>query len=454
LLRLAAWSLGSVVFLYACLSPTQITARLSTDVPCDTIATTGTSIYDADPTKGPITTTRACTESGALHDIGTLVITPSGDSDGALTVVAVAGVQRPSEECAANDYKGCIVARRRMRFYPHEPLDLPIELLRACLDVPCDQDKTCFRGACIGAEVEPIHGCLGPDCEPQSDAAAPDTGGADAGASDGTSPDAPIATDAELGGWQLALDMNGRKVRGLATDGANLWWTQDSANPPSVSDTYSATMGAFNSRTLQHQYNLVAYGIAANPAGEFLIALQSGAQCALIVSPSPWEYTCQNSPGVGVAALWNVPPTVWVTTPNVAFRYIGPAEDFTPTGGGYVESDADGAWFVSGQNIMKVDWSAPSPTASLASAALPRAGWGFAMNATHWFVSTTDGVIYAVNRASGTLTPPISAPGILTEVEDILYDAGTGGTGTLYAAAVHGNTTGIFSRSLSLADLL
>jgi hypothetical protein len=65
------------VFLYACLSPTQITARLSTDVPCDTITTTGTSIYDADPTKGPRSrTTRTCTESGALHDIGTLVITP------------------------------------------------------------------------------------------------------------------------------------------------------------------------------------------------------------------------------------------------------------------------------------------------------------------------------------------------------------------------------------------
>jgi hypothetical protein len=418
----------SVVLLYACLSPTQITVRLSTDVECTTVTPYGTSIYGGDPKGGPITSTRNCTGPGEMHDIGTLVITPSGDHEEALSLTVVAGVKRPSEECAANDYKDCIVARRRMRFYNHEPLDLPIELRRACLDVPCDPKETCFRGACVTAEVQPVHGCLGPDCTPSAGLGAPDASSTD---------------------WELALDRAGKRVRGLAKNGSNLWWTQESATTPAQTEVYVAPVGALPSAVARFRVDDVAYGIAVSPNDDVVYAIQASDRCALLLGSSSGPFTCKNAPGLGVAVLWNPIPTVLVTSTDQAFRITGSTQSTVPAGGGYIESDAKSAWYLARSVILGVDWTSTPPFETFVGANLPRAGPGFAMSTTHWFASTTDGEIYMVNRES-TATRSLSLSGGLSEVEDILFDPESS---TLYAAGVRGAVSGIFTIRIAPRDL-
>ena len=55
-------------------------------------------------------------------------------------------------------YAGCIVARRALRYSPHESLDVAIELSADCVGQACDPDHTCLTGGCAnvsdGAPVD------------------------------------------------------------------------------------------------------------------------------------------------------------------------------------------------------------------------------------------------------------------------------------------------------------
>jgi hypothetical protein len=444
--RLVASSLGVGALLYACLSPTQITARISTDVDCTTVAQNQTAIYGASArTEPPITTTRACDPAGTMHDVGTLVIAPRGDEkDQHFSVVVVAGVDRPSEECAANDYKGCIVARRRMSFVPHEPLELPIELLKACLDVPCDEDKTCFRGACISANATRINGCLGPDCDP--------TGGSGDGGTDDATLDSPATADApndarvvpetSVAGWQTVVDTSGLKVRGLAENGGVLWWTQDPDGPAFrsfVCNTAIATPAPCTApvNTLS---TWLAYGIVANANG-YAIAGDLSGNCLASGGSLAVDGNCNGDVGFGIAADVGS-QTFWVTAASDTYRFV----DSLPVGplgfpGWYAEGNATGFWFASGTSIIGGDWTTGAVLTNLAGV-LPLPGHGFAMSSTHWFASTTDGTIFAVAKATNIVTKMITTGGLFTDVEDILY---VEPASMLYIAATRGATTGIFS---------
>jgi alpha-tubulin suppressor-like RCC1 family protein len=129
-----------------CRAPTQITLVLSTDVDCTqnkmtTAIIVGTlASLDARP---PAATTTAC---GAM---GTLVLVPSGGDGDEVAVKVVGGIGVAPDGCTDPKDKRCIIARRVLRYVPHESLTLPISLDDACRGVPCGTDETCARGRCV-----------------------------------------------------------------------------------------------------------------------------------------------------------------------------------------------------------------------------------------------------------------------------------------------------------------
>lgn len=138
----------------SCRDATQLTLHVHTDMPCGSdSAWEGVAIYVGEPGSDVEQTsatlvTRSCEENGT---VGSLVVTPSGDKDGEVGVRVVAGVRRAPEECLENEYKGCIVTRRALRFSPHETLDLDIELSADCESIGCDAEHSCANGSCVDA---------------------------------------------------------------------------------------------------------------------------------------------------------------------------------------------------------------------------------------------------------------------------------------------------------------
>ncbi|MBM4362446.1 MAG: hypothetical protein FJ104_07175, partial [Deltaproteobacteria bacterium] len=158
--------LASAAAAASCREPTQVTVSLTTDLACTELA--GASItpgklggFDEAPIA---TSTRACKEASPLRQIGTIVLFPSGESDSSFALQVVAGVDVPVESCTPPDYRGCIVARRAMRYAPHTPLELPIVLREICKDVVCDPASTCVQGGCVTATVPDPEDCPGGRC--------------------------------------------------------------------------------------------------------------------------------------------------------------------------------------------------------------------------------------------------------------------------------------------------
>jgi hypothetical protein len=142
----------------SCLGATQIELHVTTDAPCkDPSQWKGVSIYVGATTdietKAPTLTTSTCDDNG---QVGSLVVVPSGSNSDEIGIRVVAGVTRAPEECAANQYEGCIVARRAIRFNPHHSLDLDIALTRDCIGISCDPTHTCVNQVCVDSqEVSP-----------------------------------------------------------------------------------------------------------------------------------------------------------------------------------------------------------------------------------------------------------------------------------------------------------
>ncbi|HEY8073060.1 MAG TPA: hypothetical protein VIF62_03095 [Labilithrix sp.] len=101
--------------------------------------------------------------------VGTLVVTPSGDTG----AVVVAAAVTDDADCRPDaKYKGCIVARRVFSFAKHAGLLLPITLERSCLDVPCDQANSCRAGECQSSDTN----CGGGVCTSNADPIVDDAG--------------------------------------------------------------------------------------------------------------------------------------------------------------------------------------------------------------------------------------------------------------------------------------
>jgi outer membrane protein assembly factor BamB len=136
----------------ACHTATEVTLTLTTDVKCTDlrgVTVTVGQLHEIE-TKAPEAGATFCDADG---HVGTLVLVPSGARNDAFAVKVVAGLGKDPSSCVAPSYGiGCIVARRAVRFIPHEPLDLPVSLHAACEGVPCGETETCAGGSCVAAD--------------------------------------------------------------------------------------------------------------------------------------------------------------------------------------------------------------------------------------------------------------------------------------------------------------
>ena len=145
----------------SCLAPTEITLSITTDAKCAdlqgvAIALGPTSEID---TTAALTVTPQCGPDGT---IGTLALVPRSIDD-VVGIRVVAGFKKPADACVAPFGDGCIVARRSLRYVPHTPLFLPIELSVSCSGVPCDTTSTCVAGQCVPANIPDPTTCATPN---------------------------------------------------------------------------------------------------------------------------------------------------------------------------------------------------------------------------------------------------------------------------------------------------
>ena len=146
------------LLLGSCREATEVKLTIRTNLPCgDAKAWNGVAVYVGKPgadveTTSPTLVTERCDDSGS---VGSLVIVPSGAKDDAVGLRIVAGMTRNPEDCAKADYDGCVVARRLVRFSPHESLQLDVSLTIDCLNQGCTVDSTCATGKCVGLEHVP-----------------------------------------------------------------------------------------------------------------------------------------------------------------------------------------------------------------------------------------------------------------------------------------------------------
>jgi hypothetical protein len=150
---LAIFSAAAALLLVpSCRPATQITLSVHTNVPCgDGSEWQGVAIYVGQPGPDVESTaatlvTHACDEQGF---IGSLVVTPSGEKDSDVGLRVVAGITKNPEKCAEGAYEGCIVARRAVRFTPHDSLELAVELTADCVSIGCDATHSCIERRCV-----------------------------------------------------------------------------------------------------------------------------------------------------------------------------------------------------------------------------------------------------------------------------------------------------------------
>src|SRR5262245_39809067 len=113
--------------LSACRTPTQVTFEVTTNVPCSELRETAIAVGSldalADPGFAPAATAPRCTREGR---IGSLVVVPSGGDGDLVAVRITTGVGVAPDACGPESK--CIVARRALRFIPHEELTVRVDM--------------------------------------------------------------------------------------------------------------------------------------------------------------------------------------------------------------------------------------------------------------------------------------------------------------------------------------
>jgi hypothetical protein len=154
-----------VVGLGACQSPTEVILTVRTDVPCTmvqgTTVTTGT--LGAIERKPQATDALQCDGVDGNGYFGNVVLVPSGSNTDELAMKVVTGVGQAADQCApdANGQygKGCIVARRSLRYIPHETLRVNVIMRSSCNGISCGPTETCVRGSCVSAQIPDPSAC-------------------------------------------------------------------------------------------------------------------------------------------------------------------------------------------------------------------------------------------------------------------------------------------------------
>ena len=139
-----------------CRSATELSVVVTTDVPCKSMrgASVTVGTVGSIDTSPPTAVTTFC--DADTGNMGTLVVVPSGARDAELALRVVGGVGVDPESCRGASYgSGCIVARRALRYLPHQSMRLLVRLSATCQGVVCAPDQTCSLGVCKSANIDP-----------------------------------------------------------------------------------------------------------------------------------------------------------------------------------------------------------------------------------------------------------------------------------------------------------
>ncbi len=185
-----------VVLAASCQEPTAIEIEVRASFPASELSGVTFTVGAPGATEnGPIAAATNEARNDGRNDtfVGTLVVIPGSSDDASVWIKIVAGVGgvRPEQCNEANAYRGCIVARRSLRYRPHVRLRLPIRLDATCRDVPCDALSTCGKGSCVSSTVQ----CSGDGCALPGELTFADDGGL-AFVDAPTDPDAYVQVDA------------------------------------------------------------------------------------------------------------------------------------------------------------------------------------------------------------------------------------------------------------------
>jgi formylglycine-generating enzyme required for sulfatase activity len=149
--------------LVGCRSPTQISVDVQADVQCSQVTETAFTAGELGAIESLPPTSTSTTCSG--EHLGTVVLVPSGDENaqvGFKLVTALNGVTTDvcSSAAAANN-TNCIVERRALRYIPNTPLEVVVEMTKACEGTICNAESTCVNGVCVPATIPDPTQCEG-----------------------------------------------------------------------------------------------------------------------------------------------------------------------------------------------------------------------------------------------------------------------------------------------------
>ena len=153
----------------ACQEATSVRLVLQTNVlPSDQISIAVFAGATEDVESAPPSVVVRGTAWETKQRIGSLTFVPRSDDAGTLTIRVALARGREASECSIASAAGCVIARRRIAFLPHQSLVLPITLFEQCEDVPCSAKTTCnVSRECVLAALSPAacasaSGCLLP----------------------------------------------------------------------------------------------------------------------------------------------------------------------------------------------------------------------------------------------------------------------------------------------------
>ena len=120
--------LGLGLSFVTCRDATQMFIEVSTDLPCaqhgGTAIVVGRLGELAAKMDSPASLTTSCRDG----KVGTLVVVPSGDDSDDIAFQVTTGIGIDPGTCTATPSPSCIVARRALRFLPHESLRVRVEM--------------------------------------------------------------------------------------------------------------------------------------------------------------------------------------------------------------------------------------------------------------------------------------------------------------------------------------
>lgn len=278
----------------ACYGPTEVVVELRTDLharnPRTLIRVAGTT----------------ATKDGATGDgrIGELVLVPSSARDAPVEISVVTSVDgRSPDDCEASpDKTGCVFARRRFKFAPHESRSFVVFMSSVCLGKDCGT-QTCEDGVCVAPSENKSDDGKGGDPIP------PDATTLD-GATDGAVAD--VATEGGIDPLcpptqRLVTNQANPVPNTLAVNAARIHWIETAKTPTIawIANTPGATTIDF---TTGDTYAIDPLSIVSTNVGTGMLR-----RTTFPPGGGVGSMECPTDAVGGLASLTGITPGVYVT---------------------------------------------------------------------------------------------------------------------------------------------